>query len=54
MTVLVTSLKNKKDVSSANACVTSGPKTTKLTKLAKVPSWTKDMSLETYLKHIVT
>ena len=36
---------------------TSTPKTTagrvaKLTKLAKVPSWTKDMSLETYSKQI--
>ena len=29
-------------------------KVTKLTKPAKVPSWTKDMSLETYTKQLVT
>ena len=29
-------------------------KVTKLTKPAKVPSWTKDMSLETYAKQIAT
>merc|ERR1711867_416652 len=27
---------------------------TKLTKSAKVPSWTKDMSLETYVKQLTT
>ena len=59
MTVLVNSLKDtfKKDDSSAtSACVTSGsgPKTAQLTKPAKVPSWMKDMSLETYAKQIAT
>ena len=29
-------------------------KVTKLTKPAKVPSWTKDMSLETYIKQLAT
>ena len=29
-------------------------KVTKLTKPAKVPSWTKDMALETYAKQIAT
>ena len=32
----------------------SSPKTTKLTKLAKVPSWTKDLTLETYSKQLQT
>ena len=30
------------------------PKPAKLTKPAKVPSWTKDMSLETYVKQLTT
>ena len=34
--------------------VVSGPKTTKLTKPAKVPSWTKDLTLETYSKQLQT
>ena len=59
MTVLVNSLKDtfKKDDSSAPlASLTSGssPKLAKLVKPAKVPSWTKDMSLETYSKQIST
>ena len=41
------------------ATLTTQPKTavnrvTKLIKLAKVPSWTKDISLETYAKQIAT
>ena len=53
MTVLVNSLKDKKnDSPSASSGTTS--RTTKLTKPAKVPSWTKDMSMETYAKQIAT
>ena len=46
-------VKNTTDV---NATATSATTTrfTKLTKPAKVPSWTKDMSLETYTKQIAT
>ena len=55
MTTLVTSIKDsfKKDEASSatNAGVTVGGRVSKLTKQAKVPSWTKDMSLETYTKH---
>ena len=60
MTSLVTSLKDffKKEVVTAGSgsFVTEAGvnKVTKLTKLAKVPSWTKDMSLETYAKQIAT
>ena len=57
MTMLVTSFKDsfKKDEASSapsttNAGVAAGGRVSKLTKLAKVPSWTKDISLETYTK----
>ena len=58
MTSLVTSLKdsfNKETVISCSGSDSSTTeagvnKVTKLTKLAKVLSWTKDMSLETYAK----
>ena len=36
------------------APIASVTKITKLTKPANVPSWTKDISLETYAKQIVT
>ena len=53
---LVTSLKDtfkKDEVSSATVAPSSnGGRTTKLTKPAKAPSWSKDMSLETYTKQI--
>ena len=32
----------------------SSPRPAKLTKPAKVPSWTKDISLETYVKQLTT
>ena len=60
MTSLVTSLKDsfkKETVSSGSGSSTVEArvnKVTKLTKPAKVPSWTKDMSLETYAKQITT
>ena len=58
MTSLVTSIKDsfkKETVSSGSSSGSSTTeagvnKVTKLTKLAKVPSWTRDMSLETYTK----
>ena len=62
MTTLVTSFKDsftKDEMSSATVGTTgSGHDTArrvaKLTKLAKVPSWSKDISLETYAKQIAT
>ena len=52
MTSLVTSIKDtfKKDEVQSSA-VAPG-RTTKLTKPAKAPSWSKDMSLETYTKQL--
>ena len=54
MTMLVTSFKDsfKKDEASSatNAGVAAGGRVSISTKPAKVPSWTKDMSLETYTK----
>ena len=62
MTSLVMPLKDsfKKEVvtsgfgSSSSATEAGVNRATKLTKPAKVPSWTKDMSLETYAKQIAT
>ena len=58
MTTLVSSFKDsfKKDEASsaANTGVAAGGRVSKLIKPAKVPSWTKDMSLETYIKLILT
>ena len=60
MTSLVRSLKDsfkKETVSSGSGSSKTESrinKVTKLTKPAKVPSWTKDMSLETYAKQIAT
>ena len=58
MTSLVYSMKDsfKKDPVTSDTSETehTGNKVTKLTKPAKVPSWTKDMSLETYSKQIAT
>ena len=58
MTTLVSSLKDtfkKDEVSSAmDAGVAAGGRVSKLTKPAKVPLWTKDISLETYTKQIMT
>ena len=54
MTSLVTSFKDsfKKSEASSTPSTTDGGvgRVSKLTKPAKVPSWTKDMSLETYTK----
>ena len=60
MTSLVMSLKEsfkKETVPSGSSSSTTEARVnrvTKLTKPAKVPSWTKDMSLETYAKQIAT
>ena len=58
MTSLVNSMKDsfKKDPVTSDTSETEHMvnKVTKLTKPAKVPSWTKDMSLETYSKQIAT
>ena len=55
---MVSSLKDnfkKAEVSSAmDAGVAARGRISKLTKPAKVPSWMKDMSLETYTKQITT
>ena len=57
-TTLVTLFKDsfKKDEASSTPSATnaSAGRVSKLTKPAKVPSWTKDMSLETYTKQITT
>ena len=57
ITSLVTSLKDsfkKETVPSGSTTEAGVNRVTKLTKPAKVPSWTKDMSLETYAKQIAT
>ena len=58
MTSLVNSMKDsfKKDPVTSDTSKTGQTvnRVTKLTKPAKVPSWTKDMSLETYSKQIAT
>ena len=58
MTTLVTLFKDsfkKEEVSSTPSATNAGAgRVSKLTKPAKVPSWTKDMSLETYTKQIMT
>ena len=43
----------KRELSPSNNS-SSSPRPAKLTKPAKVPSWTKDMSLETYVKQLTT
>ena len=43
----------KRELSPSNESPSS-ERPAKLTKPAKVPSWTKDMSLETYVKHLTT
>ena len=55
LTLLVTSIKDtfKKDEVQSPA-VTSGSRISKMTKPAKVPFWWKDISLETFTKHITT
>ena len=44
----------KRELSPSNDSHSSSPRPAKLTKPAKVPSWTKDMSLETYVKQLTT
>ena len=53
---LATMMNQPKTEESTKATTTEAEvnRVTKLTKLAKVPSWTKDMSLETYAKQIAT
>ena len=43
----------KKELSTSNNS-SSSPRPAKLTKPTKVPSWTKEMSLETYVKQLTT
>ena len=43
----------KRELSPSNNS-SSSPRPAKLTKPTKVPSWTKDMSLETYVKQLTT
>ena len=55
MTILVNSLKkNDSSGTESSTATETSSRTTKLMKPAKVPSWTKDMSLETYSKQIAT
>ena len=44
----------KSNVSLSPSHDTGAARVSKLTKPEKVPTWTKDMSLETYVKHLVT
>ena len=44
----------KHEHSPSNDSHSFSPRPAKLTKPAKVPSWTKDMSLETYVKQLTT
>ena len=48
------SLLNVKKREHSPIMTSSSPRPAKLTKPAKVPSWTKDMSLETYVKQLTT
>ena len=55
MTSLITTKKSEASASLTPSSNDAGTaKVTKLTKPAKVPSWTKDMSLETYTKQLAT
>ena len=55
MTTLMNSLKkNDSSGTESSTATETSSRTTKLTKPVKVPSWTKDMSLETYSKQITT
>ena len=52
MTKLVDNLKTKESKESVSGV--SEVRTARLTKPAKVPSWTKDLTLETYIKQVET
>ena len=55
MTALVNSLKKNDSSGTESSMATeTSSRTMKLTKPVKVPSWMKDMSLETYSKQIAT
>ena len=61
MTTLVQSLKDslpktevKTDVTTSAPSPAAGPKMAKLTKPAKVPTWTKDLTLKMYAKQLQT
>ena len=56
MTTLVASIKDTftKDVAAGVSTAGVGSRVTKLTKTAKVLSWSKDMTLETYAKPLQT
>ena len=55
MTTLMNSLKKNDPSGTESSMATeTSSRTTMLTKPVKVPSWTKDMSLETYNKQIAT
>ena len=54
MAKLINSNTKKNEASPSPSNDAGTVKVTKLTKQAKVPSWTKDMSLETYVKQLAT
>ena len=54
LTSVLATKKTEASLSPSNDSSSSPSRTAKLTKPAKVPSWTKDMSLETYVKQLTT
>ena len=54
MISLVTSIKDTFKKDEVQSSTVAPGRTTKLTKQAKAPSWSKEMSLETYTKQIAT
>ena len=55
LTLMMTTKKSEASASSTSSSTDAGTtRVSKLTKPAKVPSWTKDMSLETYTKQLAT
>ena len=54
LTSVLATKKTEASLSPSNDSSSSPSRTAKLTKPTKVPSWTKDMSLETYVKQLTT
>ena len=54
LTSVLTTKKTEASLSPSNDSSSPPSRTAKLTKPAKVPSWTKDMFLETYVKQLTT
>ena len=54
LTSVLATNKTEASLSPSNESSSSHSRVAKLTKPAKVPSWTKDMSLETYIKQLAT